>query len=69
MLLDEFPTSVFKDCEFPPFPPAWDVEFQFHLQLGAQVPASPVHKLSHELLEQLLAMITSNSSLESAVLS
>ena len=56
-LLDEFRTSVFRECEFPPFPPERAVEFQIQLQPGAQVPASPVHKLSPALLEQLRAMI------------
>jgi hypothetical protein len=55
LALEEFRESVFKECEFPPFPP--EREFQINLQPRAQVPASPVHKLSPALLEQLRGMI------------
>ncbi len=34
LLLEEFRASVFKECEFPPFPPKREVEFQIHLQPG-----------------------------------
>jgi hypothetical protein len=56
-LLAKFKDSVFKECEFPPFPPARDVAFRINLMPGAQIPASPVHKLSPALVESLRKMI------------
>ena len=56
-LLEQFRASVFKECEFPPFPPKREVEFQIQLEPGAQIPSSPVHKLSPALVEQLRSML------------
>jgi hypothetical protein len=56
-ILQQYRVSVFPDREFPPFPPARDVTFRIKLQDGAQIPASPVHKLSPALVEQLRAML------------
>ena len=56
-LLQQYRESVFPDREFPPFPPARDVTFRIQLQDGAQIPASPVHKLSPALVEKLRAML------------
>ena len=56
-LLQQYREAVFPDREFPPFPPARDVTFRIQLQDGAQIPASPVHKLSPALVEQLRTMI------------
>ena len=56
-LLAKFKDSVFKECEFPPFPPARDVAFRIKLTPGAQIPASPVHKLAPALVESLRKMI------------
>ncbi len=52
-LLQQYQNSVFKECEFPPYPPTRDVNFQIHLEPGAQIPASPVHKLALALVEKL----------------
>ena len=38
-LLEQFRASVFKECEFPPFPPKREVEFQIQLEPGAQIPS------------------------------
>jgi hypothetical protein len=51
-VLQQFRTSVFKPQEFPPCPPERDVHIRIQLEESAQVPASPVRKLS--LVEQLL---------------
>lgn len=56
-LLQQYRESVFPDREFPPFPPARDVTFRIQIQEGAQIPASPVHKLSPALIEQLRKML------------
>ena len=56
-LLAQFSASVFRPCDFPPFPPERDVEFKIQLEAGAQVPASGVHKLSPALIEQLRVML------------
>ena len=56
-LLQQFQDSVFKECEFPPFPPHSDVEFKIQLEQGAQIPAAGVHKLSPALVEQLRVML------------
>lgn len=57
LLLSEYRDAVFPDREFPPFPPARDVTFRIQLEAGAQIPASPVHKLSPALVEQLRKML------------
>ena len=41
-LLAQYSESVFKECEFPPFPPQQDVDFKIQLEPGAQVTPSPV---------------------------
>ena len=56
-LLQQFQDSVFKECEFPPFPPHRDVEFKIQLAQAAQMPAAGVHKLSPALVEQLCVML------------
>ena len=56
-LLQQYRESVFPDREFPPFPPARDVNFRIQLEEGAQIPASPVHKLSPALIAQLRTML------------
>ena len=56
-LLHQYRASVFQEREFPPFPPDRDVTFRIQLQEGAQIPASPVHKLSPALIEQLRTML------------
>ena len=56
-LLQQYRESVFPDREFPPFPPARDVTFRIQIQEGAQIPASPVHKLSPALVEKLRTML------------
>jgi hypothetical protein len=56
-LLQQYRASVFQEREFPPFPPDRDVTFRIQLQEGAQIPASPVHKLSPALIEQLRTML------------
>ena len=56
-ILQPYRDSVFPDREFPPFPPERDVTFRIQLQDGAQIPASPVHKLSPALVEQLHTML------------
>ena len=57
LVLEQFRQTVFKDCDFPPFPPLREVEFRIELEPNAQVPASPVHKLSPALIEQLRSML------------
>jgi len=57
LVLEQFSQTVFKDCDFPPFPPPREVEFRIELEPNAQVPASPVHKLSPALIEQLRSML------------
>ncbi len=49
ILLQLYQDSVFKECEFPPYPPTRDVGFLIHLEPGDQTPASPVHKLAPAL--------------------
>jgi transposase InsO family protein len=56
-LLSEYRDAVFPDKEFPPFPPEREVTFRIQLEDGAQIPASPVHKLSPALVEQLRKML------------
>ena len=56
-LLAQYSKSVFKECEFSPFPPQRDVDFKIQLEPGAQVTPSPVHRLSPALIEQLRVMI------------
>jgi hypothetical protein len=56
-ILQKYRASVFQNREFPPFPPERDVTFRIQLQEGAQIPASPVHKLSPALVEQLRKML------------
>lgn len=56
-ILAHFCDLVFQECEYPPFPPERDVQFQIHLTPGAQIPTSPVHKLSSALMESLRKLI------------
>lgn len=56
-LLASHRDTVFLDHEFPPFPPKREVEFGIQLEPGAQIPASPVHKLSPALVDQLRGML------------
>jgi hypothetical protein len=56
-LLQQYRASVLQDREFPPFPPEREVTFRIQVQDGAQIPASPVHKLSPALIEQLRKML------------
>ena len=55
--LQQYRDSVLQDREYPPFPPERDVTFRIQVQEGAQIPASPVHKLSPALIEQLRKML------------
>lgn len=55
--LAKYQDSVFRECEYPPYPPARDVDFQINLNPGAQIPASPVHKLAPALVEKLRQML------------
>ncbi len=48
-ILQQYRESVFPDRE--------DVTFRIQLQDGTQIPASPVHKLSPALVEQLRTML------------
>ena len=56
-LLAHFRPTVFPECEYPPFPPERDISFNIQLQPDAQIPASPVHKLSPALVTQLRSML------------
>jgi hypothetical protein len=56
-VLQQYQDSVFKDCEFAPFPPARGFDFQIQLEPAAQVPASLDHKLAPALVDKLLDMI------------
>ena len=56
-LIQKYRSSIFKEQEFPPFPPNRDVKFHIQLEEGAQIPASPVRKLSPALVEQLRTML------------
>ena len=56
-LLERFQSFVFKECELPLFPPKREVQLNVHLDPGTQIPASPVHKFSPALVEQLRVMI------------
>ena len=56
-LLAKYQSSVFRECEYPPYPPTRDVKFNINLLPGAQVPASPVHKLAPALVDNLRKML------------
>ena len=56
-LLAIYQDSVFRDCEFPPYPPDRAVKFNINVEPGAQIPASPVHKLAPALVEKLRTML------------
>ena len=56
-LLAIYQDSVFRDCEFPPYPPDRAVKFNINVAPGAQIPASPVHKLAPALVEKLRTML------------
>ncbi len=51
-LLQQYRALDFQEREFPSFLPDLDVTFHIQLQEGAQIPASPVHKLLPALIEQ-----------------
>ena len=57
LVLQQYQESVFKECEFPPFPPTREVDFRIQLEPGAQIPASPVHKLAPALVGKLRDML------------
>ncbi len=50
-------SQVFRDCEFPPYHPDSDVKFNINVEPGAQIPASPFHKLAPALVENLRKML------------
>ena len=56
-MLAKYQLSVFRECEYPPYPPTRDVKFNINLLPGAQVPASPVHKLAPALVDNLRKML------------
>jgi len=56
-LLAQFRPTVSPECEYPPFPPEREISFNIQLQPDAQIPASPVHKLSPALVTQLRSML------------
>ena len=58
-LIRKYEASVFEDREFPRLPPDRGPEhqFQIHLEPGAPIPPSPMHKLSPVLVEVLRKML------------